>query len=371
MMTTLPTMAVVPRTPNNPRVTRTFRPDGGVSSAKDFNSWLTTIPNGSILDLEGFEIDATQGSVQFVDRQDLVIYGGRTVQFDAGLYTDDAKNRAPWRFDRCQRLTLVGTRAVGNNTGKYYAAYEEQAGFYFRRTKDVSLVECSAEGVYGDGVCLAHENADSSREPCQGISVLDFKVEGHGRNAVAVVDAVDVFLSKIYARGGRSAVNVEPPAPAMQARRVWATQIIQSGTTYPILANRGGSNAVSDISLTDSCRLDGPIRIDIRGRSDRPGTRERYYLSNVFQSPGLTTLANGVPVSISLVNDVIVTGIDQPCAGFLQLDADSSYPGIGIKAVSVNRLDARNNPLLRKGTGAKPTGDFIPVFTEACTDVTQ
>lgn len=364
-------MPAIPRTPNNPRATRTFRPEGGIGSARDFNAWAATVPNGSVIDLEGFEIDATNESVAFSGRTDLVIYGGKTVQFDAGLYTANPRNRAAWRFDNCARITIVGSRAVGNSGGRYDAEVEEQGGFYLRKSNDVSIVECSVEGVYGDGVCIAHDSADSTRTPCQGISVLDFRSEGHARNAVAVVCGVDIFLSKIFASGGRSTINVEPPAPSMQARRVWATQIIQSGTTYPILANLGGSNAVSDIALTDSCRTDGPIRIEVRGRSDRPSIRERYFISNVSQASTASGIANGIPIQVSLANDVIITGIDQACAGYLAKDAsgEGGYPGIGIKAVSVNRLDVRDNPLLRKGASKKVTGSFTPVVTEACTDI--
>lgn len=362
-----------------PLAMQMVRPPNEVLTAADFNSWLGTVASGTVINLTGLNVDATEGPICLVDRSDLTFLGGTFTQSNdgssvtskswaPGLASVWPRNRAFFYCVRSSRIQWIDTTVVGTNTvGEYKGqSFEEQAGFALRHCSDVTITSPKVQSIFGDVVSVVHE--DANRLPCERVAVVDVDAEFLGRNLVSVVSCIDFDLhgAKVW-KTARSCFNIEPAVESNICRRIRARNVSASAVGGVLVGNLGGSNNVSDIILTDMRLTDKPVSITMQGRTDRPGRRSNYTLERI--SGNGKGVANGVCVNITNIDNVAIRDVWQRVAGYL---ADSTgkviYPGIGMKANSVNSLILERVEF-PKGSTAKTTGDVTPwVFTN-CTDV--
>lgn len=376
-------MAVTaPAPPVGATATNHVKIPAGIETSTAFNTWLSTVPNGSVVNLIGATIDAEEGPVMVDGRQDLVFLGGTVTQRTDGtgvtpktwaprLHLVWPRHRCGWYVANSSRIAWYGTTFTGPNTLPVWRgqSYEEQAAWSLRRCSDIDLAGITATGPWGDAVSIVHDDNDGTRSPCERVRINGATFRNVGRNFVSVVCGIDVLISGVVGDGSaRSGFNIEPAVEANRVERVEIRNVSVSRVTGVVIAHKGASNRVSDIAWRDIRSVDKPISVTITGRLDRPGRRSGYLLERL--TGGGSGIANGVPFGIDNVDNVEIRDVWQRCAGFRPPSGGSrtGYPGVGINLSGVNnvRVERAEFP---KGHSEADTGDVTPVKTTNCTGV--
>ena len=340
-----------------------------------FNSFVSQLPAFSLVNLTGKTVDCEEGPVCIVDRSDLTFLGGTFTQrtdgskvgpkaWFEGLSRDWPRNRSTVALLRSERVSFIQTRVVGPNDGTYLGQlFEEQGGFYLRHCKDVSLLSCSVEGVFGDAVCVIHEVAN--RLPCERITIEGLRAKNIGRNFVALVSVVDFSLFGLFGQKcGRSGLNIEPAVAANKIRSVLFSNVVLFGVGGATIGNLGASNDVGDLVFQDVRSVDKPLAVSCAGRVDQPGRRSGYVFERVVGGG----LSNGIPFRISDVDSIVVRDVFQRVAGLLMNGSKVVYPGVGFRGVNLCGLVAERTDFL-KGKSVAVTGDVVPFDLVNCVGV--
>jgi hypothetical protein len=219
----------------------------------DLLQWIATVPDRSELSFAKHGCYEIDGTVQLVERHDLV-FEGNGATFKA--LTDGDQSRRHFLFfggsDIVVRdLTLVGANKQATPTfTPYNAARAFQHGFDFQGVDGVTIDHVNVRDVYGDFVYLGIGRDNTTWTTNVKVTNSDFS--GSGRQGISVIAGENVVISHDTIEGvARSMFDLEPNSGNEGAVGVLITDNRLGSANNFIVASKGNGDAgIGDVTLT-------------------------------------------------------------------------------------------------------------------------
>jgi hypothetical protein len=271
------------------------------------NTWIASVPNGSVLSFRQGACYRIDGSVRVTKRYDLTLEGnGSTFR---AVTLGDRYRRHFW-FMRGGNLTVRNLTVIGANphAGMYddaaKSSYEGQHAFSFLGVQGAVLDHVQAFDVFGDFVYVG---ADSNNVPSRNVSVLNSTFSRNGRQGIAVVAGEHVLIQgNSLSQMRLSAIDLEPIA------KIWTVSDVQVldnsiGPQRLTFLSAASWGAVHDVTF---------LRNDIRGSMKigiKPMGSFRYHGFTFVDNVATASVWQSAPlIGLYRVDDLVFQGNTVP-----------------------------------------------------------
>lgn len=302
-----------------PATSRTVTHSGG-----SLQSFVDGTPDGSIINVP----NAVTGNVHLKGRHNLVFVGAQTTLKTSGSNAE-ASN---FYLEDSTDIVIRGFALVGDNPGNFHPGQESQMGVASYGCQRVEVDRCAVLNVWGDGVYAAGGSAPGVNRGAGPLSdyvwTHDSSFAGIGRMGIAVVNGNHVRTERCtFANVGISILDIEVEVYRPDAGGSYVDLLDCTVDGYglypgytPWLAEVNKSGIVTDVTIarnritrgapsSNPNRVAGGAGLVVRCY-DTPRRQRIAIVGNVS-----TVSGSGMPLALSQIDGLIVTGNTQPLNG--------------------------------------------------------
>jgi hypothetical protein len=286
-------------------------PVDSTDATQSILSQIAAAPDGSVIRFAPGRYRC-EGSLLIEGRSNLTIAGPVTF-YSTGPGPLDPRGMSQRRhfwFKKCQNIVLSDLRFEGSNTtpdpdvpdkyqgyGGYYRSYEFEHAFAFYGCDGVTVKNCSADAIFGDGLYFG--NTLNRR-----VLVSGFEVDRNGRQGVALTNVEDALVEKVrILHTRRAGFDLEPSTSTWRVRNVEIRDSFING--YHVAFAAHGNGDVSSVYIHDN-QIQGPGVPWVTVRASDGTRRKGWRIENNHVLNGLGSPAPAL--RFDKVDDVAIVG---------------------------------------------------------------